>query len=144
MENDMVKNIYKSPRRLRAKYTQSTNLEVYALDISPLRGAAGQQRADRVSERNLPQAASDMFRYSPEIRKLFRDMPGYGVDTPSRQGKHPPDVSRCILRMPESINAKEEHHKKTCICAGEQAEQFKRQNRLYFKSQKAGTSLCSV
>ncbi len=109
MEKDMVKNIYKSPRRLRAKYTQSTNLAVYALDISPLRGAAG-----------------------------------YGVDTPSRQGKHPPDVSRCILRMPEGINAKEEHHKKTCICAGEQAEQFKRQDRLYFKSQKTGTSLCSV
>ena len=40
MENDMVKNIYKSPRRLRAKYTHRTNLAVYALDISPLRGAA--------------------------------------------------------------------------------------------------------
>jgi hypothetical protein len=41
MEKDMVKNIYKSPRRLRAKYTHRTNLAVYALDISPLRGAAG-------------------------------------------------------------------------------------------------------
>ena len=58
MENDMVKNIYKSPRRLRAKYTHRTNLAAYALDISPLRGAAGQQRANRVSERNLPQAIS--------------------------------------------------------------------------------------
>jgi len=120
MEKDMVKNKYKSPRRLRAKYTHRTNLTVYALDISPLRGATGQQRTDRVSERNLPQAASTMFRYSPEIRKIFRGMPGYGVDTPSRQGKHPADVFISILRMPESINAKEEHHKKTCICAGEQ------------------------
>ena len=144
MEKDMVKNIYKSPRRLRAKYTHRTNLAVYALNISPLRGAAGQQRTDRVSERNLPQAASTMFRYSPEIRKLFRDMPGYGVDTPSRQGKHPPDVFRCILRMPESVKAKEEHYKKTCICTGEQAEQFKRQDRLYIKSQETGTPLCSV
>jgi len=82
MKKDMVKNIYKSPRRLRAKYTHRTNLAVYALDISPLRGAAGQQRTDRVSERNLPQAASTMFRYSPEIRKLLRDMPGLW-------GRHP-------------------------------------------------------
>ncbi len=109
MEKDMVKNIYKSPRRLRAKYTHRTNLAVYALDISPLRGAAG-----------------------------------YGVDTPSRHGKHPPDVSMSILRMPESVKAKEEHYKKTCICTGEQAEQFKRQDRLYIKSQETGTPLCSV
>ena len=79
MEKEMVKNIYKSPRRLRAKYTHRTNLAVYALDISPLRGAAG-----------------------------------YGVDTPFRHGKHPPDVSMSILRMPESAKAKEEHYKKTC------------------------------
>lgn len=121
MEKHTAKNSYKSPRRLRAKYTHRTNLTVYALDISPLRGAGGQHRADRVSERNLPQAASTMFRYSSEIRKLFRDMPGYGVDTPSRHGKHPSDVPLSILRMTESVKAKEEHYKKTCIRAGEQA-----------------------
>ena len=121
MEKHTAKNSYKSPRRLRAKYTHRTNLTVYALDISPLRGAGGQHRADRVSERNLPQAASTMFRYSSEIRKLFRDMPGYGVDTPSRHGKHPPEVPLSILQMPESVKAKEEHYKKTCIRAGEQA-----------------------
>ena len=117
----MEKNLYKSPRRLRAKYTHRTNLSVYALDISPLRGAGGQHRADRISERNLQPAVSKAFRYDPEMRRLFRDIPGYGVDTPSRRGKHPPDDSRSILRTPESVNAKEEHHKKTCICAGEQA-----------------------
>lgn len=46
--------------------------------------------------------------------------------------------------MPESAKAKEEHYKKTCICTGEQAEQFKRQDRLYVKSQETGTPLCSV
>lgn len=91
MEKDMVKNIYKSPRRLRAKYTHRTNLAVYALDISPLRGAAGQQRADQVSERNLPQADSTMFRYSPEIRKLLRDMPGLW-------GRHPIPARKTFTR----------------------------------------------
>ena len=33
MEKDMVKNKYKSPRRLRAKYTHRTNLAVYALPV---------------------------------------------------------------------------------------------------------------
>ena len=118
MENDIAKNIYKSPRRLRAKYTQRTNLTVYALGISRLHRA---KRGSLLTHLATAADPRDLFRGSP-----LRGAAGYGVDTPSRQGKHPPDVFGCILRMPESVNAKEEHHKKTCICTGEQAEQFKR------------------
>lgn len=144
MEKHTAKNSYKSPRRLRAKYTHRTNLAVYALGISPLRGAAGQQMTDRVSERDLPPAVSTAFRYDPEMKRLFRDIPGYGVVTPSRYGKHPPDASVSILRMPESVKAKEEHHKKTCICAGKQAAQSERQDRLYFQPKTPGTLVCGI
>ena len=136
MKNDMEKNIYKSPRRLRAKYTHRTNLTVYALDISRLHRARRGSLLAHVATAADPR---DLFRGSP-----LRGAAGHGVDTPSRQGKHPPDVPLSILWMPESINAKEEHYKKTCICTGEQAEQFKRQDRLYIKSQETGTPLCSV
>ena len=52
MENDMVKNIYKSPRRLRAKYTHRTNLRFM---LCVFRGCAGPEILIRKAWRPVPE-----------------------------------------------------------------------------------------